>query len=66
MNTIIQAKNSLQIPICLIGGITTQNAEQIKQQSQADMLAIISDVFDDFDENQSKEKINFYNSLFAN
>ncbi len=63
LETISKAKHSLKIPVCAIGGITTQNAYAIKQNG-VDMLAVISDIFDDFDEQQCSKKINFYNSLF--
>jgi len=39
-----QAKQDFDIPICAIGGITTENAEQL-MDAGADMIAVISSVF---------------------
>jgi thiamine-phosphate pyrophosphorylase len=38
-------RESLQVPLCAIGGITLQNAPQVIAAG-ADLLAVISDVFD--------------------
>jgi thiamine-phosphate pyrophosphorylase len=38
-------ENDLRIPVCAIGGITLQNAPQVIAAG-ADMVAVISDLFD--------------------
>ena len=44
LSLIKHAKDTLQIPICCIGGITADNAKLLIDEG-ADMLAIISDIF---------------------
>lgn len=44
LELLTQARNQIQTPICAIGGITLNNANQLLEAG-ADMLAVISDVF---------------------
>jgi thiamine-phosphate pyrophosphorylase len=46
-----EAKSRLKIPICAIGGITTQNAPALLGRG-ADMIAIVSDLWKDGDPKQ--------------
>lgn len=44
LSLIKQAKEQLQVPVCCIGGITANNAEQLIETG-ADMVAVISELF---------------------
>ena len=61
-NIVKEAKSSLKIPICVIGGINSQN---IKEQValKPDMIALINGIFDQSD---SVEALNFLMDEFLN
>lgn len=60
LSLIKQAKEQLQIPVCCIGGITANNAKQLIETG-ADMIAIISELFDSENIKQSSIRLS---SLF--
>lgn len=45
MDLISQAREHIHLPICAIGGITTDNAHQLMHADAPDMLAVVSDVY---------------------
>ena len=45
LTLLAEARNELGLPVCAIGGITLQNAPQLIEAG-ADLLAVISDVFE--------------------
>lgn len=53
------AKERLTIPICAIGGINSQNVETIMEY-QPDMVAVISDIWNNDIKQQAKLYTNFY------
>lgn len=51
-----QAKQQLNIPVCAIGGITSENAKPLIEAG-ADMVAVISDIFQQNDIEQATNNI---------
>lgn len=45
LDLIAQARKTIHIPICAIGGITTNNAQQLINAGTPDLLAVVSDVY---------------------
>lgn len=45
LDLVTEAKQRFKVPVCAIGGITVKNAPQVLQAG-ADMLAVLSDLFD--------------------
>lgn len=45
LSLITQARKTIHTPICAIGGITTNNAQQLINAGAPDMLAVVSDVY---------------------
>lgn len=60
MQTISEAKKVLDIPVCVIGGISTQNAPSLVQ-SGADMISVISGLW----EGNIRAKAEIFDSYFA-
>ncbi|MCV6606715.1 MAG: thiamine phosphate synthase [Campylobacterales bacterium] len=58
---LVQAKKELSIPICAIGGITSDNAKELVDAG-ADMTAVIGDLWGAKDTHQ---KINSYHRVFG-
>ena len=52
---ITQVKSTHSTPVCCIGGINRENCGELVSQG-ADMLAVISDVFDAADEDEIKQR----------
>lgn len=57
---LLEAKKLLKIPLCAIGGITLERAEELIKLS-ADMIAVISDIWITYD---IEEKARSYKELF--
>ncbi len=53
-----QAKEELKIPVCVIGGITSENSKELIKEG-ADMTAVISDIWKSTDIKKQCEKYNF-------
>ena len=53
---LVKAREELQLPVCAIGGIPSENAFQLIEAG-ADMLAVISDIFASTDPESSSQKI---------
>ncbi len=60
LNLLIQAKRELKIPICAIGGITLEKAEELVKLS-ADLIAVVSDIWLSED---IEKRARAYTSLF--
>jgi len=54
-----QAKEQLTIPICAIGGINTQNVDEVMEY-QPDIVAVISDIW----KNDIKQQSKIYSNLY--
>ncbi len=54
INTIKIAKNRLDIPICVIGGISTQNLDEVMYY-RPDMVSVISDIWSSVDITQQSQ-----------
>ena len=61
ISLITQAKQRLKVPVCAIGGITTENAPILIRQS-VDMIAVIHDLFS---VNDVEKKAFKFSALFA-
>lgn len=48
LDLVAEAKQRFKVPVCAIGGITTKNAPQVLEAG-ADMIAVLSDLFDAMD-----------------
>ena len=59
---LIEAKKELNIPVCAIGGITSDNTKELVDAG-ADMVAVISDLWGAKD---IHHKINSYHGIFGN
>jgi len=57
---LLSAKKVLKIPICAIGGITLDKAEELIELS-ADMIAVISDIWE---ANNVEERAKKYKEIF--
>lgn len=55
LDTLIEAKKRFKIPVVAIGGITTKNAPQVIEAG-ADMVAVLSDLFNAMDIQKQAEK----------
>jgi thiamine-phosphate pyrophosphorylase len=55
LETVVEAKRRFKVPVCAIGGITVKNAPQVLAAG-ADMLAVLSDLFDAMDIQKQAEK----------
>lgn len=55
LDTLIEAKKRFKVPVVAIGGITTKNAGPVIEAG-ADMLAVLSDLFDAMDIQKQAEK----------
>ncbi len=55
LETLTEAKKRFKVPVVAIGGITTRNAPQVLAAG-ADMLAVLSDLFDAMDIKSQTEK----------
>ena len=55
LDTVAEAKRRFKVPLVAIGGITTKNAPQVLENG-ADMLAVMSDLFDAMDIKKQAEK----------
>lgn len=55
LDTLIEAKQRFKVPVAAIGGITVKNAPQVLDAG-ADMLAVLSDLFDAMDIQKQAEK----------
>jgi thiamine-phosphate pyrophosphorylase len=55
LDTLAEAKRRFKVPVVAIGGITTKNAHQALDAG-ADMLAVLSDLFDAMDIKKQAEK----------
>jgi len=54
MSTIKIAKNRLDIPVCVIGGISTQNLDEVMHY-RPDMVSVISDIWSSADITQQSQ-----------
>jgi len=65
LSIIGEAKTQIQIPVCCIGGITAENASQLVDAG-ADMIAVISEVFNPNNADQSiREASHRLSQLFS-
>jgi thiamine-phosphate pyrophosphorylase len=55
LDTLVEAKRRFTVPVVAIGGITVKNASQVIAAG-ADMLAVLSDLFDAMDIRKQAEK----------
>lgn len=55
LDIVSEAKRRFRVPVCAIGGITTQNAAQVLDAG-ADMIAVLTDLFDAMDIRKQAEK----------
>jgi thiamine-phosphate pyrophosphorylase len=55
LETLVEAKRRFSVPVAAIGGITVKNAPQVLAAG-ADMLAVLSDLFDAMDIRKQAEK----------
>ncbi len=55
LDTLVEAKRRFKVPVAAIGGITVKNAPQVLAAG-ADMLAVLSDLFDAMDIQKQAEK----------
>lgn len=55
LDTLLEAKRRFKVPVVAIGGITVKNAQQVIAAG-ADMLAVLSDLFDAMDIRKQAEK----------
>jgi len=60
INTIKIAKNRLDIPICVIGGISTKNLDEVMHY-RPDMVSVISDIWSSADITQQSQ---YYSNKF--
>jgi len=56
-------KNKYHTPVCCIGGITTENCNELLKE-QADMLAVISDIFSSPQQNVIQNKCSQFSAVF--
>ena len=64
INLLTKAKQELSIPVCAIGGITLNNASELIH-SGADMLAVISDIFESDNIHKTCEDFNQLFNLYS-
>lgn len=55
LDLVTEAKKRFKVPVCAIGGITVKNAPEVIK-SGADMVAVLSDLFDAMDIQKQAEK----------
>lgn len=55
LDLVTEAKKRFKVPVCAIGGITVKNAPEVIK-SGADMIAVLSDLFDAMDIQKQAEK----------
>jgi len=55
LDLVVEAKQRFKVPVCAIGGITTKNAPQVLEAG-ADMIAVLSDLFDAMDIQKQAER----------
>jgi len=55
LDTLVEAKRRFKVPVCAIGGITVKNAPQVIEAG-ADMIAVLSDLFDAMDIQKQAER----------
>lgn len=55
LELVTEAKKRFKVPVCAIGGITVKNAPEVIK-SGADMIAVLSDLFDAMDIQKQAEK----------
>lgn len=64
LDLISSIKNKSDIPICCIGGITTENCQPLLK-SGTDMLAVINDIFSQKNSDKIRQKCHQFNSLIS-
>lgn len=59
LEILLEAKKSLNIPICAIGGINSKNVDKVLKY-KPDIIALISDIW----KSDIQKSVHFYNNLF--